>query len=195
MDDHRAGKIVVALIGRVNKTGVISPRFDVGLGDIEKWVNNLLPSRQFGCVLAQSSTRSFLTLLPQRTCCTRGTGVGGVGGRAVLYEGAKGGLNGPVPREAFARESGRSSALGRGPTAQESPVVSFAACRAVLPTRAGCFASLLPRPPCAPAPCCFPWETNQRGRRGISDVRASPDGSRVHESRSSQTACDEDSVL
>ena len=70
MDDHRAGKIVVALIGRVNKTGVISPRFDVGLGDIEKWVNNLLPSRQFGCVLAQSSTRSFLTLLPQRMCCT-----------------------------------------------------------------------------------------------------------------------------
>ena len=63
MDDHRAGKIVVALIGRVNKTGVISPRFDVGLGDIEKWVNNLLPSRQFGCVLAQSSTRSFLPYL------------------------------------------------------------------------------------------------------------------------------------
>lgn len=28
--------------------GVISPRFDVQLKDLEKWQNNLLPSRQFG---------------------------------------------------------------------------------------------------------------------------------------------------
>jgi len=48
VDDHRAGKIVVNLSGRLNKTGVISPRFDISLGDIEKWCNNLLPSRQFG---------------------------------------------------------------------------------------------------------------------------------------------------
>lgn len=31
LDDHRAGKIVVELIGRINKVGVISPRFDVGV--------------------------------------------------------------------------------------------------------------------------------------------------------------------
>lgn len=29
LDDHRAGKIVVQLTGRINKCGVISPRFDV----------------------------------------------------------------------------------------------------------------------------------------------------------------------
>ncbi|XP_077827131.1 small ribosomal subunit protein uS8-like [Macaca mulatta] len=46
--DHRAGKIVVNLIGRLNKYGVISPRFDVQLKDLEKWQNNLLPSHQFG---------------------------------------------------------------------------------------------------------------------------------------------------
>ena len=28
--------------------GVISPRFDVALRDMEKWTTNLLPSRQFG---------------------------------------------------------------------------------------------------------------------------------------------------
>jgi len=50
VDDHRAGKIVVNLTGRLNKCGVISPRFDIALGDIEKWTNNLLPSRQFGKV-------------------------------------------------------------------------------------------------------------------------------------------------
>ena len=46
--DHRAGKIVVNLTGRLNKRGVISPRFDVQLKDLEKWQNNLLPSRPFG---------------------------------------------------------------------------------------------------------------------------------------------------
>lgn len=48
VDDHRSGKIVVNLTGRLNKCGVISPRFDVPIRHIEKWTNNLLPSRQFG---------------------------------------------------------------------------------------------------------------------------------------------------
>merc|ERR1719498_457195 len=51
VDDHRGGKIVVNLIGRINKCGVISPRFDVSIGEIEKWINNLLPSRQFGYLI------------------------------------------------------------------------------------------------------------------------------------------------
>ena len=51
LDDHRSGKIVVDLIGRVNKCGVISPRFDLPVKDVEKWVNNVLPSRQFGHVV------------------------------------------------------------------------------------------------------------------------------------------------
>ena len=48
VDDHRGGKIVVFLNGRLNKCGVISPRFDVPISEIEKWARNLLPSRQFG---------------------------------------------------------------------------------------------------------------------------------------------------
>lgn len=48
VDDHRAGKIVVQLNGRLNKCGVISPRFDMGVRETEKWTRNLLPSRQFG---------------------------------------------------------------------------------------------------------------------------------------------------
>ena len=46
VDDHRAGKIVVELNGRLNKCGVISPRFDVGIKEIEGWTARLLPSRQ-----------------------------------------------------------------------------------------------------------------------------------------------------
>eukprot|EP00172_Hildenbrandia_rubra_P000961 Plantae.Rhodophyta-Hildenbrandia_rubra.ctg15509.p1 GENE.Plantae.Rhodophyta-Hildenbrandia_rubra.ctg15509~~Plantae.Rhodophyta-Hildenbrandia_rubra.ctg15509.p1 ORF type:complete len:130 (-),score=18.01 Plantae.Rhodophyta-Hildenbrandia_rubra.ctg15509:185-574(-) len=55
VDDHRSGKIVVYLIGRLNKCGVISPRFDVSVGDMEKWVTNLLPSRQFGYIVLTTS--------------------------------------------------------------------------------------------------------------------------------------------
>ncbi|KAF3775791.1 40S ribosomal protein S15a-1 [Nymphaea thermarum] len=46
VDDHRANKIVVELNGRLNKCGVISPRFDIGVKEIESWTARLLPSRQ-----------------------------------------------------------------------------------------------------------------------------------------------------
>eukprot|EP01094_Clydonella_sp_ATCC50884_P020686 TRINITY_DN4348_c0_g1_i1.p2 TRINITY_DN4348_c0_g1~~TRINITY_DN4348_c0_g1_i1.p2 ORF type:complete len:140 (-),score=52.17 TRINITY_DN4348_c0_g1_i1:61-453(-) len=55
VDDHRSNKIVVNLIGRINKTGVISPRFDIRLQDMEKWVVKLLPSRQFGYMVLTTS--------------------------------------------------------------------------------------------------------------------------------------------
>ncbi|CAJ1378261.1 unnamed protein product [Effrenium voratum] len=48
IDDHRAGKVVVELIGRINKCGVISPRFDVSVAGIEQMASDILPSRQFG---------------------------------------------------------------------------------------------------------------------------------------------------
>ena len=48
IDDHRSGKIIVELLGRINKCGVISPRFNVPLSKVELWCNNILPSRQFG---------------------------------------------------------------------------------------------------------------------------------------------------
>nr|XP_055235308.1 40S ribosomal protein S15a-like [Gorilla gorilla gorilla] len=54
-DDHRAGKIVVNLTGRLNKCGEISPRFDVQRKDLEKWQNNLLPSHQFGFIVLTTS--------------------------------------------------------------------------------------------------------------------------------------------
>eukprot|EP01086_Lenisia_limosa_P001425 TRINITY_DN12721_c0_g1_i1.p1 TRINITY_DN12721_c0_g1~~TRINITY_DN12721_c0_g1_i1.p1 ORF type:complete len:131 (+),score=45.17 TRINITY_DN12721_c0_g1_i1:34-426(+) len=55
VDDHRSGKIVVNLLGRLNKCGVISPRFDVQLHDLEQWQTNLLPSRQFGYIVLTTS--------------------------------------------------------------------------------------------------------------------------------------------
>ena len=51
VDDHRSGKIVVQLNGRLNKTGVISPRYNVQANQIETWVNLLLPARGFGIII------------------------------------------------------------------------------------------------------------------------------------------------
>lgn len=51
VDDHRSGKIVVQLNGRLNKTGVISPRYNVQVNQIERWVNLLLPARGFGIII------------------------------------------------------------------------------------------------------------------------------------------------
>ena len=39
VDDHRAGKIIVELNGRLNKCGVISPRYDISHDAIEDWVS------------------------------------------------------------------------------------------------------------------------------------------------------------
>jgi small subunit ribosomal protein S15Ae len=55
VDDRRSGKIVVNLTGRINKAGVISPRFDLALGDIDRWSSRLLPSRQFGHLVLTTS--------------------------------------------------------------------------------------------------------------------------------------------
>ncbi|KAI0437302.1 40S ribosomal protein S22-like protein [Xylaria telfairii] len=73
VDDHRSGKIVVQLNGRqvsllgprglrrlltkhsLNKCGVISPRYNVKISQLEKWVTKLLPSRQFGHIVLTTS--------------------------------------------------------------------------------------------------------------------------------------------
>lgn len=44
-DDQSAGETVMNLTGKLNKCGVISPRFkSMQLKDLEKWQNNLLLS-------------------------------------------------------------------------------------------------------------------------------------------------------
>ena len=55
VDDHRGGKIIVELNGRLNKCGVVSPRYNMALTDIEDFSTYLLPSRQFGFVVMTTS--------------------------------------------------------------------------------------------------------------------------------------------
>jgi small subunit ribosomal protein S15Ae len=55
LDDHRGSKIVINLRGRLNKCGVISPRFDIGVNEYERWRTNLLPARQFGKIVVTTT--------------------------------------------------------------------------------------------------------------------------------------------
>ncbi len=70
IDDHRSGKIVVELLGRINKCGVISPRFDIKLSNIERWANNILPARQFGNLVLTTT----YGIMDHHTCVHKHTG-------------------------------------------------------------------------------------------------------------------------
>lgn len=70
VDDRRSGKIVVNLLGRINKCGVISPRFDIKLPELPKWTAKMLPSRQFGHLVLTTS----YGILDHHECVRKHTG-------------------------------------------------------------------------------------------------------------------------
>ena len=70
IDDHRSGKIVVTLNGRLNNCGVISPRFDIRVNEIEKWASNLLPSRQFGYVCVYMCAYIHMHVCKHNSVCS-----------------------------------------------------------------------------------------------------------------------------
>ena len=54
IDDGRWGKIKVQLLGRINKCGVIKPRFSVKYRDLREmpqWLRKSLPSRDIGIII------------------------------------------------------------------------------------------------------------------------------------------------
>merc|ERR1712032_60547 len=75
IDDNRNGKIVVDLNGRLNKCGVISPRFDLKLKNFEKFVYQILPSRQFGYVVL-TTNKGIMDHVEARSAHTGGKVLG-----------------------------------------------------------------------------------------------------------------------
>lgn len=58
IDDGRWGKIKVQLLGRVNKVGVIKPRYSVTykeLAAMPYWLRRYLPSRDIGIIILSTS--------------------------------------------------------------------------------------------------------------------------------------------
>ena len=51
IDDGRAGKFRVQLLGRVNKCGAIRPHYSVKVEKLEDWEKRYLPSRDIGILI------------------------------------------------------------------------------------------------------------------------------------------------
>ena len=54
IDDGRAGKFKVQLLGRINKCGAIRPRFSVKTAKFEEWEKRFLPSREVGLLVVST---------------------------------------------------------------------------------------------------------------------------------------------
>ncbi len=49
------GKLTISLIGKVNKTNVIKPRFSVAMEDYDKFEKRYLPAKGFGFLIVSTS--------------------------------------------------------------------------------------------------------------------------------------------
>ncbi len=76
VDDRKSGKFNVELIGRINKTRAVRPRFPIGKDEFEKWEGRYLPARSFGILIVSTSKG----VMSQREAAELG-----IGGRLLGY--------------------------------------------------------------------------------------------------------------
>ena len=76
IDDGRSGKFMVQLLGRINKAGVIKPRYPIKKNQIEKWEEQFLPARNFGLLII-STSQGIVSHNELRDL--------GIGGRLIAY--------------------------------------------------------------------------------------------------------------
>lgn len=55
IDDGKSGHFTIELIGRINVSRSIKPRFFIKKGDFEKWETRYLPSKGFGILVISTS--------------------------------------------------------------------------------------------------------------------------------------------
>lgn len=56
IDDGRGGKFRIQLLGRINKSRSVTPRFPVGVSDLADEAKRLLPSRDMGIIIVSTSS-------------------------------------------------------------------------------------------------------------------------------------------
>ena len=76
IDDGRAGKYRIQLLGRINRCGVIKPRYAVNTKEFENWEERYLPSRDVG-VLIVSTPKGVISHVDARGAKS--------GGRLLAY--------------------------------------------------------------------------------------------------------------
>ncbi|MDI6819368.1 MAG: 30S ribosomal protein S8 [Candidatus Hodarchaeaceae archaeon] len=76
IDDGKAGKFRIQLLGKINSCGAIKPRHAVKRGDYEKWEKRYLPATGFG-ILVVSTPKGVMAHVQAREQ--------GTGGRLLVY--------------------------------------------------------------------------------------------------------------
>ncbi|MFH1210603.1 MAG: 30S ribosomal protein S8 [archaeon] len=76
IDDGKGKMIKVELFGRINKCGVIKPRFSVNKGDYEKFEKRYLPAAGFGFIIVSTSKGLMMHDEAKKK---------GLGGRLISY--------------------------------------------------------------------------------------------------------------
>ena len=55
IDDRKSGRFNIELIGRINVTRAVRPRFAIKKDEYEKWETRFLPARAFGLLILSTS--------------------------------------------------------------------------------------------------------------------------------------------
>jgi small subunit ribosomal protein S8 len=76
IDDGKSGKINIELLGKINNSKAIKPRFSVKKDEFEKWERRYLPSRDMGLLIV-STPKGLMT---HTEAIKRG-----LGGKLVAY--------------------------------------------------------------------------------------------------------------
>ncbi|MHA1144707.1 MAG: 30S ribosomal protein S8 [Candidatus Helarchaeota archaeon] len=76
IDDGRAGKFQVQLLGRINKVNVIKPRYSLKKDEFEKWESRFLPAKDFGLLILTTS-KGIISHTEAKEM--------GIGGRLLAY--------------------------------------------------------------------------------------------------------------
>lgn len=76
IDDGKSGKFSIELIGRINESRAVRPRFAVKKGRYEKWESRYLPAKDFGILIVST---------PKGVMSQKEAAQNGLGGRLVGY--------------------------------------------------------------------------------------------------------------
>jgi small subunit ribosomal protein S8 len=76
VDDRKSGKFNIELIGKINQTRAVRPRFPIKRDEFEKWEARYLPARSFGLLIVSTSKG----IMSQKEA-----GELGIGGRLLCY--------------------------------------------------------------------------------------------------------------
>jgi len=55
VDDRKSGKFNIELVGKINKTRAVRPRFSISRDEFEKWEARYLPAKSFGMLIISTS--------------------------------------------------------------------------------------------------------------------------------------------